>query len=582
MRERLGHLQRLTSALGDAMTVDEVAHTALTEALHIDGMVRIGIAVSQGGGRQLTFASTDRDQLNVVGVRWCLIDGLDDVPLAQSVRDGRPVFLPDLDALAAAYPDLLERQRSLGTRSLASVPLLANGDRLGGLLLAYDKEQVFSDDETAFLSAFAAQVAQALRRALAYETQHSTAEQLQRSLMPNSLPELEGLALGSHYQPGGLNVDVGGDWYDVLALDDGSAVISLGDVMGKGVPAAIVMSQVRAALRAYALLDASPSLILERLDNLVTSLAAPEQIVTLLCGVIDPERRTMRLAIAGHPPPLLVPWSGRPVVLGGEIGPALGLGAGLGAELGAWSGGESGAGSGGGFGHAVGYTASTWPERVVDLSTDTTVLFYSNGLVESRDVDLFSGLDRLCDHITELGPRRREPREMCARLSDLMWRENTDDDVTMLATAVSTPERLSATEHLPADSTAPGHARRFVADRLRAWSVEDDVVAVAQLCASELVTNAVIHSGTEPRITMRVSSGHLLVLVSDQGGHGAVQYDEDYDPMSVSGRGLTLVDALATTWRAEHNADGTTVWFELDLAASGAGAAADDRTPVRH
>ena len=99
---------------------------------------------------------------------------------------------------------------------MAAIPLLVEGGCVGGLLFSYSNELVLSPEQQAFLAAFAAQVAQAVKRGLAYQVQHTNSEQLQRSLMPHSLPELAGLNIGAHYQPAASNVDVGGDWYDVL------------------------------------------------------------------------------------------------------------------------------------------------------------------------------------------------------------------------------------------------------------------------------------------------------------------------------------------------------------------------------
>ena len=318
--EQLGHLRGLTLALGEAVTIDEVARTALTAAMELPGVLRAGLGVSQGAGRQLQFVSTD-ETADAPAVRWCLIDAYDDLPLTHAVRDAADVYVPTLEDLADRFPDIMERQRSLGTRSMAALALVRNKECLGALLLSFDAEMARDAGDRDFLAAFAAQVTQAVRRGLAYQIQHTNSEQLQRSLMPHSLPELDGLALGSYYQPGGLNVDVGGDWYDVIGLDDGSVVVALGDVMGKGVEAAIVMSEVRAAMRAYAILDATPGVVLDRLDRLVTSFAVPEQIVTMLYGLIDPERTSMRLSVAGHPAPLMIPASGMPTVLEGELGP---------------------------------------------------------------------------------------------------------------------------------------------------------------------------------------------------------------------------------------------------------------------
>jgi serine phosphatase RsbU (regulator of sigma subunit)/anti-sigma regulatory factor (Ser/Thr protein kinase) len=537
MAERLHRLAHLTAALGDTLTVDDVARVTLTQLGRVEGLVRAGIALSEGAGRQLRFVANDAESLSPLGVRWCKVDAFEDIPLARTIRTGEPIFMSSLAEVEQRYPDLVERQRRIGARSMASVPILFDGLAHGGLLLSFDHDAVSAPEQQAFFAAFAAQVAQAVKRGLAYQVQHSTSEQLQRSLLPHALPDLPGLAMGAHYQPGGPDVDVGGDWYDVMPLDDGSVVLTLGDVMGKGVSAAIVMSEVRAATRAYALLDPEPSVVLDRLDRVVATMQGPDQVVTMLYGVIDPEHTVLRLGIAGHPPPLLVAPSGRPQVLDHESGPALGVGVG------------------------------SWSTEQVALEPGASVLLYSDGLVESREQDLFVGIDRLRDQVAELAPRRRNPRELCARLTDLMDAHRAADDVTLLAVTAA-PDQSRATTELPADPSAAGRARRFVADVLVEWSVDEDVVDTATLCVSELVTNAVIHSGTRSTVTVQADQEYVMVLVQDNGGRGAVRLPDDLDPESISGRGLSLVDALASAWSAEHSTDGTTVWFELPRARS--------------
>lgn len=534
MPERMRHLESLSAALGDAVTVEDVARATLAELLSVADVVRAGLAVSHGAGRELTFVSSDEEALGPMGVRWCTIDGLADVPVARTVRTAVPVYLASEDHLASEFPEIAARQLRLGTRAIASVPMVADGVCVGGLLVSYRTPQDYPLEQRAFLSAFAAQVSQALRRGLAYQVQRSTSEQLQRSLMPHSLPELPGLALGAHYQPGGVNVDVGGDWYDVLPLPDGSVVLALGDVMGKGVEAAVVMSEVRSATRAYALLDPDPAVVLERLDRLITTLPFGEQVVTMLYGLVDAERSCVRIGSAGHLPPLLVSPSGRPELLEKELGPALGIDAGQ------------------------------WRTDTVPLGASSSLLFYSNGLVENRRQELFAGIDVLRDHIEQMAPRRRNPRELCARLGNLMVGPEVDDDVTMLA-LTACREQPTVARELPADSSAASLARRFVTSVLRDWQVHEDVVDTAELCVSELVTNAVIHSRTTSTVTVRRDQEYLIVMVQDRGGVGPVHRAEDMDPEAISGRGLSLVDALASAWSAEHNADGTTVWFELAL-----------------
>jgi len=490
--------------------------------------------VSRGAGRRLDFVVSDDDAISAHALRWCKIDGLADVPLAQAVQTGNAVFVPSVHDLATRYPHLVERQLSLGTRRMAALPLATRDSVVGGLLLSFAAEQDFDYEERAYLAAFAAQVTQALRRALAYQVEQTTSERLQRSLMPQSLPDLSELSLGAQYRPGGFGVDVGGDWYDVVELPDGSVGVALGDVMGKGVPAAIVMGQVRAAMRAYALLDPSPGLVMERLDKLIASFAVPEQIVTVAYGLIDRDRREMTLSIAGHPPPLVVPPTGEPWLLDTVTGPPLGLGAG------------------------------PWPETRIDLLTRLTVLFYSDGLVETRSMHFFDGMDRLCRRVAEMESRRRNPREMCARLAAVLPAADAIDDVTLLAitSTAQLPVRTAAAQ-LPGDTSASPLSRQFVGQQLQAWDLDHDLVEIVQLCVSEVVTNAVIHSGTAPRLTLRLDDEYLLVLVQDSGGRGAARVSDVAEPLDISGRGLALVEKLTAAWGAEHSADGTTVCFDV-------------------
>ena len=535
LRRQVRHLEELATRLGDAVTVDEVARASLTAAVSLPSVVRAGFAVTEAAGREFRFVSTDQDALTPLGVRWCTVDGLAGVPLADSIRSGRSSWFEDLEAFGRRYPDLLDRQRALGTQSVTSLALRTDDRVLGGLMLSFDERQPFSRDERDFHAAFAVQVAQALRRGMAYQVERGASERLQRSLLPRSLPDLTGLELGSYYRPGGAEVDVGGDWYDVLPLEDGSVVVSLGDVMGKGIPAAIVMSEVRSALRAYALLDPDPDVLLPRLDRLATSLPS-DQLVTLVYAVVPPTHDNAVVVVAGHPPPLLVPADGPTRYVEESQGPALGLGVGPGA----------------------------WGAAEVALSEGDTLLLYSDGLVEARGVPLDEGMRRMASRVEEMSARRRNPRELCARLGQHLEQVESPDDITALAVTVRGRHTAQhASTELVADVSAAGTARRFVGRHLQSWGVGEEQTATAQLCVSELVTNAVIHTGTGPAVTVRLDDQCILVLVTDHGGRGAVRPPEEAAPDDISGRGLALVDALSTSWSAERNADGTTVWFEL-------------------
>jgi anti-sigma regulatory factor (Ser/Thr protein kinase) len=298
------------------------------------------------------------------------------------------------------------------------------------------------------------------------------------------------------------------------------------------------MSEMRSALRAYVALDPSPATVLQRLDAFVSSQSAAEQIVTVAYGVVPPDRSTVTLSLAGHPPPLI----GTP---------------GFGVEVLAE-----------GTGSALGVGAGPWPEMTVDLVPGRVLLLYSNGLVETRERELTAGIDQLAAHVVGIPERRRQPRELCARLAGLMGDDHGEDDVTLLAVSASRGgDARRVSTRLSAGPVAAGEARRFVTGQLREWDVAEDTVDAAELCVSELVTNAVIHTGTAIEVSVHLDADVVTVLVRDGGGQGTVSVratDADDDPLAVSGRGLGLVDVIATAWAAEHGADGTTVWFELD------------------
>jgi anti-sigma regulatory factor (Ser/Thr protein kinase) len=530
-------LERLAAALADTVTLDDTARAVLGELLEVDEVFRVGVALSQGAGRELRFVSSDEDKLGPHWVRWCTIDGLSDVPLARTVRTGEPVYLSQ-DRLERDHPGLGEKNRGLGSQAVATVPLLVDGTCLGGLLVTWSTPQEWSTQQQGFLAAFAAQAAQAVRRGMAYHEQRTTSGVLQRSLLPHSLPDIPGLDFGAHYSPGSDHVDVGGDWYDVMPLPDGSVAVSLGDVMGKGVAAAVVMNEVRTAARAYVLLDPDPSTVLSRLDRLVTVTSGAEQVVTMVYGVVDPSRTSLRLAVAGHPPPLVIPPQGSPAPLSDALGPALGI------------------------------EGDEWTSTVVPLEEGAGVLFYSDGLVESRDRDLVDGIEHLRETVTSLDDRRRRnSRELCARVADSLVPSGSGDDVTLLA-VTSVPPRTTASGVFPGDPSAPSAARAFVREVLEDWGCDEDLVERARICVSELVTNAIIHAGSQTTVTLQSDGSHLSLLVHDQGGHDRVRPADDAPVDGVSGRGLSIVDALSSSWSVEQSTDGTLVWCELDLDGS--------------
>jgi anti-sigma regulatory factor (Ser/Thr protein kinase) len=527
---RLHRLQALSAGLAEALTVDDVARVTVRALAGLPGVVRGGLALAAAGGRELRFLAVQDDTLDAARLSWCVLDADSDLPLAVTSRTGAGLWFPTLADLAGRFPDMAAHQSAFGTRAFAVVPVRAREAAVGGLMLCYAEERPFGPAERAFLGALAEQVAHAVRRARAFERQQTTAEVLQRALLPDLLPDLPGLAMAAQYVPG--VADVGGDWFDVLPLADGSVLVVIGDVMGRGVAAATVMGQVRAALRAYALLDSDPVLVLTRMDRLVATLGVPEQIVTVLAGVISPDRSVVRLACAGHvPPALTAPGAAARLVVVPED-PPLGLA----------------------VGERTGVTVSLPAGGALVLTTD--------GLVEAADLPVEEGLARLCDLLD--GPAR-PPQDLCSWLTAEFGALTGDDDRALLVVA-STVGRARRGDQLsvPADPRAPSSARRWLRRLLHDWRVPADVVDDATTCLSEVVTNAVIHAGSGARVAAELDEGRLLVSVVDTGRLGSAQRG-DLANDEIRGRGLAVVEALATAWSSERRSDGTLVWFEFDL-----------------
>ena len=148
-------------------------------------------------------------------------------------------------------------------------------------------------------------IAQAVGRVRRFERQHSIAADLQRSMLPQALPELDGIDLGAAYRAGSTEADVGGDWFELLPLEDGSLLMAVGDVMGKGLAAAHTMVEFRQALRSLSILSNQPAQLMDLLAHFHQSRATdPNQLVTLVLGRFDPLVRELTWASAGHLPPL--------------------------------------------------------------------------------------------------------------------------------------------------------------------------------------------------------------------------------------------------------------------------------------
>lgn len=325
--------------------------------------------------------------------------------LAEVLRTGHSmrysVVPPDLRERATKHISDPEVAAQFSPTTGIGVPLIARGRVLGALALARTEGVPFTEDDLTLIEELAARAAVAVDNAESYRRERDAALTLQRSLLPQRLPTVAGVAFAWRYLPGAAGTHIGGDWYDVIPLEDGRVALVIGDVMGRGLRAAALMGQLRATARAHASAEVGPAEVLKRLDASLIRLEQ-DQITTALFAVLDPATRSLRVATAGHLPPL--------VAVGGEAhyldvkpGPPLGVG------------------------------ASALSELQVTLPPGALLLLYTDGLVEDRELPVDHGLETL--RVAVAGAD--SPEQMCETALIALGRDTQhDDDTAMLAVAL--------------------------------------------------------------------------------------------------------------------------------------------------
>jgi putative methionine-R-sulfoxide reductase with GAF domain len=308
--------------------------------------------------------------------------------------DRQPMVIDHVDESTVVNPLLWER----GLRALAGVPLIVEGRLLGVLHVGTAGPRVFTDDDLSLLQMVADRLALAAHTRLSL-VERAAAEALQRSLLPAVLPAVPGLSFAARYIPGAAN-DVGGDWYDVFTLPGDRVGVVMGDVVGHGLAAAVVMGRLRSALRAYALDIDDPAAVLHKLNRKATHFE-DGAMATVCYAVVDPSRDHVTIALAGHPPPVLAEVDGTVTLADGPVGPPVGF---------PLSGGH-------------------YANRVLALSPGAVLCFYTDGLVERRDSTIDVGMHELSGAIT-VG----DPDMVCARImARLVGTRLAEDDIALLA-----------------------------------------------------------------------------------------------------------------------------------------------------
>ncbi|MFJ9806622.1 SpoIIE family protein phosphatase [Streptomyces sp. NPDC101158] len=456
-------------------------------------------------------------------------------PCAGALRTGRVRTVPGADGSLV--------------QSTLVVPMVAHDTVVGLVQFSRAKgSEPFGDRDRALAVELAARAAVCIDNARLYRREHERALILQRSLLPPGDPEAAGLDIACRYLPGTVGSEVGGDWFDVIELPGHRTALVIGDVMGRGLRAAVAMGELRTAVRTLAQLDLEPAEVLSHLDEIARGLGAPAgaqqsarahkargpelsevYLATCVYAVYDPVTRRCTFANAGHLPPVLLEPGEEALLL--DVPPGMPLGVG----------------------------GEPFEEVEVELPEGALLALYTDGLVESRDHALDEGLSAFRSALANHG---RPLEDVCDHvLTTLDTRHGEDDIALLMARIQGLPSEAVGDWRLPREPRSVGRARELARAQLTAWELEP-LVDTVELLVSELVTNALRYG--EGEIRLRLLRDRTLVC--EVWDAGLVQprrrRAKDTDE---GGRGLQLVGLLSAAWGSRRTPRGKTVWFELPL-----------------
>lgn len=351
-------IEAVTDPALSRLDVDELVHELLTRVRRLLDVDTATVLLLDPAARQLVAT-------HAVGIEEEVQQGIR-VPWGEGfagrvAASGEVVELDHVDETTVVNSLLWEK----GLRAMLGVPMVGLGRLIGVAHVGSLTQRRFTDDEVHLLRMVADRIALAANAQMA-SADRAAVSALQRSLLPARLPMMADLEFAARYVPGTAQ-GVGGDWYDVFPLPGDRLGIVIGDVMGHGLPAAVIMGRLRSALRAYALLEVDdPAQVLDRLDRKAVHFEA-SAMATVAYAVVDARHESLTLAVSGHPPPVLAVPGEQVKLVDIDPNPPIGL-------------------------------RHKWPHRnhTVRLPVGAVMGFYTDGLVERRGLSIDVGLDRLC------------------------------------------------------------------------------------------------------------------------------------------------------------------------------------------
>jgi len=524
----VSRIQWLTAALDDAATVRDVSRVVVTALREPLGADRVALAELQDDRLMVTVLDPPHPAAwpETWRAEWrsewpdAPVSALPTLQLA--LRDGRMDLWPAGTALESGLA-------GIGAGGLAVLPLPAKGWVAGVCLVGWDKPHEFVPEERSLLTATAALVGQALKRAHAHDAEQELATMLQRSLLPRRLPELPGGIAVARYLPARRGLQVGGDWYDVIALSEHRVALVIGDVQGHSAGAATIMGQMRTAVRAYAVEGHPPDVVVSHANRLLVGMET-DLFATCCYAELDMEEGNTLFVRAGHLSPLVRHPDGSTEEVEVEGGLPLGV-----------------------------VAEAEFPMTAVTLAPGTVIALVTDGLVEAADLPLDEGMRRMRVALAAADPA--DPGRMADEL--LGGVEPREDDVALLLLRYdgmkTRPIRAGwVVWRLP---DAVMHARRFTARTLRGWKIEQ-VADAALLVVSELVTNALVHTQGAVRVDLMLRGDRIRICVTDSSPRTPAK-PVIVDWEATGGRGLFLVEATSESFGSMPVAGGKQVWSEI-------------------
>ncbi|WP_323384855.1 SpoIIE family protein phosphatase [Streptomyces calidiresistens] len=559
-----------------AVGVTEEAVAALARARSVRDVVdllRVRGGMDRLGVIGLTLGLVEAGRIHVVAegregagpVPELLYTRVDEAfPMSEAVRTHAPLFIVGREEFAARYPRLWSYIASMPMTAAAYLPLVARDRVIGVIGLLYREKQHFTARERNFLVVFAGGIAQSLQSAMLIERDHELAADLQKTMLPRSLPSVRGLRVAARYRPARVGRDVGGDWYDAIPLPGGRLAAVVGDVQGHDTHAAAVMGQLRTVLRAYAAEGHEPGAVVQRASAFLRDLDT-DRFATCVYADVDPGTGWLRMVRAGHVQPLVRRADGtwRRLSVAGSL--PLGLSTDL--------------------------ARPEHPVVTLELGPGESLLMYTDGLVERPGVDPEEGVELLLDALGapsstrdadpgagDGAPRTDAPLSApppgdVEELADRLCESGGDstDDIALLvlhrdADATSAPARTACLRVPVGDPVALSRARRSAREVALSAGSGTECADAVETVTGELVANALLHTSGAALLSVRVlGSGtprrRLRVEVEDRSS--APPRRRAAREGAISGRGLLLVDLLADDWGTESRGDGKLVWCEF-------------------